>query len=166
MLIMEKKLGKNLLYLRRLKGWNLSEIKDRLDINLSTWGNYENDVSQPNLDVLMKISKFFGISESDLLHEDLKEKGNLNINSDDEKFKENSNLNRNVKSNLIPENEEFKTHRKTVETAFNYVLNEDQALYSIHEKLEDLYSKIADLANKVSQMEANNPTNAPGKSKK
>lgn len=70
-------LGRNLKYLRERNDWMQSEIMDRLGIKASTWGMYENDKSQPNLKVLIYISKYFGVRESDLLHEDLRQNVHL-----------------------------------------------------------------------------------------
>ena len=150
---MKKVLGRNLLFLRKSKGWQQSEIYTAIGIKASTWGNYENFVSQPNLDVLILISKYFGITESELLHEDLSLKGNLNIKNYDTKFDKNSNLNRNLLGNLIDENKEFKQRKNAIIPEFNPSLNEPQMPYSINEKIEDLYSKIAILAQSLSRIE-------------
>jgi transcriptional regulator with XRE-family HTH domain len=67
-----KHLSKNLHYLRESKGLKQAEIKAAIGIERTTWNNYETGVSNPNLEGLVSIAKYFGVSEHDLLHTDLK----------------------------------------------------------------------------------------------
>lgn len=48
----------------------------------TTWTNYENNRSYPGLEDFIKICKYFEVSETDLLHNDLKEEGNLTAKPD------------------------------------------------------------------------------------
>lgn len=69
-------LAKNLKYLREKKGLKQIELPDTIGFAQSTWNNYEKGKSNPNLLDLIKISKYFDIPETALLHSDLS-KGNL-----------------------------------------------------------------------------------------
>jgi transcriptional regulator with XRE-family HTH domain len=48
---------------------------DHIGFPRTTWSSYENNVSQPDIDGLLKIARFFNISVSELLEEDLSERG-------------------------------------------------------------------------------------------
>jgi len=57
----------NLKALRSKKGYKQAEIADSIGVTVSTWSNYEVGKSEPNLEILIKISDFFGISIDSLL---------------------------------------------------------------------------------------------------
>lgn len=61
----------NIKHLREKNGLKQAEIPIKLNINRTTWNNYEAGVSKPNVDGLITIAKYFGVTESDLLHRDL-----------------------------------------------------------------------------------------------
>ncbi len=71
---MEKNIffGENLNYLRQKKSLTLQEISDLLGFSRSQWNNYECKTSYPKFLDLIKISKYFDISETDLIHCDLR----------------------------------------------------------------------------------------------
>lgn len=89
---MEKNLGRNLLFLRKLRKLQQAEMLDAIGIKATTWSMYESDKSQPNLDVLISISKYFEVSETDLLHEDLEHNAHLMRKKESDKNQENSHL--------------------------------------------------------------------------
>lgn len=93
---------KNLNYLRLSKGLKLAEMPDSIGFARSTWSGYELGNSFPNFKDLIKISEFFGVSESDLIHADLS-KGKLieNVNSEifDQKGKGNGKGNGKLNAN-------------------------------------------------------------------
>ena len=84
---------KNTKLIREKAGLTQSQMADLFGIKGSTWGNYESAVSKPNLDILIQISKKFGISESDLLNKDL---SNVDLNQKKVTIKKNKNVNLNV----------------------------------------------------------------------
>jgi transcriptional regulator with XRE-family HTH domain len=49
----------------------LKEMSQKTGFTTSQWNNYELGYSFPKFLDLIKISKYFGISESDLIHKDL-----------------------------------------------------------------------------------------------
>lgn len=63
--------AKNLKHLRSVRGLKQSDMLDLAGFKQSTWNGYERGASTPNIDDLIRISDFFGIGESDLLHADL-----------------------------------------------------------------------------------------------
>jgi transcriptional regulator with XRE-family HTH domain len=65
--------GKNLRYLRRLRGLTQEEFADRLEIKRSLLGAYEEERADPKLEVCEKISQIFKISLDELLLSDLSE---------------------------------------------------------------------------------------------
>lgn len=89
----------NLKHLRLGSGKKSSELLDTIGFKQSQWNNYENDVSKPRFDDLVKIAKYFGVSESDLIHSDLT-KSNLTAKGFEYKNTAKSNLKSNPLSNL------------------------------------------------------------------
>lgn len=63
--------GKNLQFLRSKKGLTIKEIADNLEFTRSQWNNYESNLSYPKFLDLVKIAKYFDISENLLIHNDL-----------------------------------------------------------------------------------------------
>ncbi len=64
-------LGKNLRYLRKQSSKTQSEIAALINKGQTTVGNWENGISEPNLDELIVISNYFDISLDILLKNDL-----------------------------------------------------------------------------------------------
>lgn len=62
---------KNLSHLRREKSLTLNKIGEKLNFSATQWNNYELGNSYPKFLDLIKISKYFEVSESDLIHIDL-----------------------------------------------------------------------------------------------
>lgn len=68
---MENLFGDNLKYLRKVKGFTLAEMAENAGFKSSQWNNYELGTSFPKFLDLIQISKYFEISESELIHSDL-----------------------------------------------------------------------------------------------
>ena len=66
-------LGKNLRYLRKQMSKTQSEIASLIKKGQTTIGNWENGISEPNLDELLVISNFFDIPLDALVKVDLAE---------------------------------------------------------------------------------------------
>jgi transcriptional regulator with XRE-family HTH domain len=62
---------KNLSFLRSKKKLTLNKIASELVFSASQWNNYELGFSFPKFLDLIKISKYFEISESTLIHTDI-----------------------------------------------------------------------------------------------
>ena len=65
--------GKNLKYLRKLRGWTQEEFSGKLGIKRSLIGAYEEERADPRLEVLETISEMFKLTLDDLLRKDLGE---------------------------------------------------------------------------------------------
>lgn len=65
--------GNNLHFLRLKSGLSQAQMADSLELGRTQWSNYEGGKSYPKFLDLMRIAKFFDVSESDLIHEDLSE---------------------------------------------------------------------------------------------
>src|SRR5688572_14749503 len=63
--------GKNLKYLRKLRGWTQEEFANKLKIKRSLLGAYEEERADPRIEVLEIISGIFKISLDELLLKDL-----------------------------------------------------------------------------------------------
>jgi transcriptional regulator with XRE-family HTH domain len=69
--------GKNLKYLRRLRGWTQEEFATRLHIKRSLLGAYEEERAEPRIDVLETVGEIFKLTLDELLLKDLGDsKGN------------------------------------------------------------------------------------------
>ena len=68
-------LGKNLRHLRKQMSKTQSEIASLIKKGQTTIGNWENGISEPNLDELIVISNFFDIPLDMLVKVDLAETG-------------------------------------------------------------------------------------------
>src|SRR5580698_10492023 len=64
-------LGKNMRYLRKQLSKTQSEIASLIKKGQTTIGNWENGISEPNLDELLVISNFFDIPLDALVKTDL-----------------------------------------------------------------------------------------------
>ncbi|MGQ0739094.1 MAG: S24 family peptidase [Bacteroidota bacterium] len=67
-----KQLAKNLKFIREGKNLLQSDVPG---FSASQWGNYERSLSKPGLDDLERITKYFGFTETELLHHDLSKEG-------------------------------------------------------------------------------------------
>src|SRR5438093_8271653 len=71
--------GRNLRYLRKLRGWTQEEFASKLRIKRSLVGAYEEERAEPRLDVLENLCSIFKLSLDELLLKDLAgTKGNGN----------------------------------------------------------------------------------------
>lgn len=69
--------GKNLKYLRKLRGWTQEEFAAKLGIKRSLLGAYEEERAEPRLDVLENVSEIFKLTLDELFLTELGEtKGN------------------------------------------------------------------------------------------
>lgn len=63
--------GKNLKYLRKLRGWTQEEFANKLKIKRSLLGAYEEERADPRIEVLEIVSSIFKVSLDELLLKDL-----------------------------------------------------------------------------------------------
>jgi len=69
--------GKNLKYLRKLRGWTQEEFSNKLGIKRSLLGAYEEERADPRIEVLEQVGEMFKLSLDELLLKDLGDsKGN------------------------------------------------------------------------------------------
>jgi len=92
-------LSTNLKLIKLQKPYKQAEIAEFVGVTVSTWSNYEIGKTEPTIDTLMKISKFFGITLDELLRE-----GNLFEENENSKNSQNGNLKGNAKGNLTNKN--------------------------------------------------------------
>lgn len=60
-------LGQRINEIRQASGLNQVELAKRLNISKQTVSNWENDNIQPSIEMLVRISKFFGVTTDYLL---------------------------------------------------------------------------------------------------
>jgi transcriptional regulator with XRE-family HTH domain len=131
-----KHLAKNLKFLRLQKNLKQLDLRAVIGFKPTTWNNYESGVSKPGLDDLIKISKYFGYSETDILHTDLakasvsvrqgyrqreEEGGNQHVlNEEHVEYKELCKL----KDKIIEDNERIKAAQQRQITALKSMVNQ------------------------------------------
>jgi transcriptional regulator with XRE-family HTH domain len=85
--------GKNLKYLRKLRGLTQEEFATKLNIKRSLLGAYEEERAEPRIDVLELVSDTFKISLDELLRKDLSEvKGSYLVKRRQQKLMSENNL--------------------------------------------------------------------------
>jgi len=84
--------GLNVKHLRLAKKLKTSEMFDSIGFTQSQWNNYERGVSFPKFEDLIKIAKYFGVTETELIHTDLSN-GKVLENENTAENKANSKLN-------------------------------------------------------------------------
>jgi transcriptional regulator with XRE-family HTH domain len=63
--------GKNMKYLRKLRGWTQQEFASKLDIKRSLLGAYEEERAEPRIEVLEIVSEIFKLTLDELLLKDV-----------------------------------------------------------------------------------------------
>ena len=63
-------IGENIKILRKRKGKSQEEVSTALGLNRSTYSGYENNIAQPNLENILQISKYYGLSIEELITKD------------------------------------------------------------------------------------------------
>src|SRR5919108_3714126 len=63
--------GKNLKYLRKLRGWTQEEFAAKLKIKRSLLGAYEEERAEPRIDVLAEVCDIFKLKLDEILRKDL-----------------------------------------------------------------------------------------------
>lgn len=71
--------GKNIQFLRKQCGFTQGDMTKHIEVTRVTWSNYENNVSEPDLEKLYAIAKLFGVTTDQLLSSDLTKDESLNI---------------------------------------------------------------------------------------
>lgn len=71
-------------YLRRRRGLKQAEIAEKIGVSSATWSDYERGKTQPNFDVLRRISEFFKVKADDLISEKPIDAHLIQIYSDNE----------------------------------------------------------------------------------
>lgn len=61
----------NIRFLRIQNSLKQSDMLDKVGITRTTWSSYENEVSQPDIDGILKIADFFNVSVEALLTTDI-----------------------------------------------------------------------------------------------
>lgn len=65
-------LSSNLAYLRKKNGLTQETLAKEIDIEQSTLANYESGIREPNLEKVIRLSGYFGVSIDELLAKDLR----------------------------------------------------------------------------------------------
>jgi transcriptional regulator with XRE-family HTH domain len=92
--------AKNLKALRSQKGLKQEEIKDYLGYPRTTWSSYEQGNSQPSIDEILRIAKFFDVGVTELLSADLSDASLLQKKGGTKK-RQNASLNASPNASLI-----------------------------------------------------------------
>ena len=71
-------LGKNIKAFRTARGWSQVDLAKKLNITKQTVSNWENDNIQPSIEMLVRLSKIFGVTTDRLLG--LETNAQINVN--------------------------------------------------------------------------------------
>jgi transcriptional regulator with XRE-family HTH domain len=137
-----KHLATNIRFLRKQSRKTQVELASLLDKRQTTIANWENGVSEPNLEELLIIINLFGISPNEMLLYDL-ETGKLMISIPEMEKLQKSNLISKGNGKVIGPNEGIKggaIHLESnQETAFWYLLEQMKAMST---KLDEIQARI------------------------
>lgn len=98
--------SENLMRLRKSKGLSQEEFANEIDVTRQTVSKWELGVSTPDMDKLVQMSNFFGISVDDLL---TSEDATSKVNAKVEEVTQNQTVDNNVNKNPDPEPEPKKS---------------------------------------------------------
>jgi len=136
-------LSKNLVFLRKFKNLYQSEIADSTGFKRTTYNNYERGVSEPSLNDLLKISKYFGLTLDEIVTIDLEANAHLIKKIDEDEKQENAHLNAHPNAHLNPEKRSKEHYLKARETILNQALNEPGGPSdNTKDQITELYNKI------------------------
>lgn len=76
-------LGKNIRFLRKKKRWTQEDLAHRIGKKKSIIGNYEKGITEPSLDILMRLGELFGVYWAHLVDYDLTGEERYPLVSDD-----------------------------------------------------------------------------------
>lgn len=65
-------LAQNLKYLREQKGMNQNEMADVLEISQSAVGNWEQNHRKPDIEMIIRLAEYFGVTLDDLVLRNLR----------------------------------------------------------------------------------------------
>lgn len=141
------KLGNNIRALRKAFGKSQLEMAMDLNINDSTISQYENAIQPPERDILLKIAKYFKITENELVYGDFSNLGKFDVS-----VLENKELNKKYFESMLPiicsdealENDNFKKAYKIHIEFYNSILEEKDVNVDNVEIFLELYKKAYD----------------------
>lgn len=144
-------IAQNLKHLRKTNRVNQGQIAIKMDKGQSTIGNWENNISEPNISEIQFLAHIFGISIDDLLNKDLK---NVHLN---EKTEENSKA-KNVHLNVHPSvhlNKKKGNNEPCPDCAVkdSFIDVNQQLLEAKKQIIDSQDARIKLLENKIEQME-------------
>jgi transcriptional regulator with XRE-family HTH domain len=151
LIIVLKYLAKNLKLLRESKEIKQNETHTYIGFKPTTWNNYEREVSKPNLDDLIRISKYFGVSETQLLHEDLAKAGNLIKKGGGGKSEDNGKVNGNGISNLSVLNEEAEGYKTLLELKDQVILDKEKIITTQQEQIDALKLAVSQMKGRLQE---------------
>lgn len=102
--------SENLKYYRKYKGVTQKELADAIGTNNTTLSNWEKGISKPDIDTIIKLSNYFGISIDDLVFFKNEKNGNENGKVYGKVSNKNAQVNAQVNAQLLDEIEENAEH--------------------------------------------------------
>jgi len=139
--------SKNILYLRKSKGLRQDEMQAACGITRGTWSNYENDIAEPNLDTILRISQYFGIDINTLLTVDLSIDGKVIPYSNADENKEKGKLKGKEIGKVMP-------IKQAISGPITFQLNEpkdgeEATMWYLFQQVHRLEKEIAKLKDKI-----------------
>ena len=150
-------IAKNLYFLRKKINLTQAEMADQFGYKRPTWNNYESGLSQPPLDGIFKIVRYFDILVEDFVNTDISLNVALINKNEVEKNHKNVAVNvaPSVALNDIKEQKPAKVYG--FETPINHSLNEPQTPFTLGQLLDDFIHKTqqkqANTAKRLAELE-------------
>ncbi len=99
-------IASNLVFLRAANGLKQAEISDKLGFKRNTWSNWETNVSEPDIETLLRIADYFRVDIGDIIGADLST-GILNKKGYDSKKQPVGNLKSSPTGNVMEPSAEY-----------------------------------------------------------
>ncbi len=136
--------AENIKHLREVRKLKQSEMLAECGFKQPTWSGYEQGLTFPNVQDLIKISEYFRVLESDLIHTDISESNLMQLHERYE-YHVNSDLYPNGISNLYPEHKEKTDVLNEPLSSFNKALNPPQNTLNLQALLDSQATTISAL---------------------
>jgi len=144
-------IAKNLKYLRKETGINQGELAIKMKKGQSTIGNWENEISEPNISEIQFLAHFFGITADDLLSKDLQ---NVHLNEKPELKNKGENVHLNVHPTVHLNKKKARNEPcQDCMVKDNFIAVNQQLLEAKKQIIDSQEARIKLLENKIEQME-------------
>ena len=139
---MKSTFANNIKSLRIDNDYSQNDLSKALGITRSRYSNYENGISEPNIEILIKISSFFNCSIDDLLKSRIKtiiyEEPRISVNLNEFNYSD-------LKEKILKNKRFYEEKKKTILSEIDVKISEIDSLLNF---INNIYNE--DLTNEIS----------------